>query len=898
MNGQIEDCPIREDLFRLLDDADNCDPRIATHVDICARCQQQLELLTESALVADYREHSRYRAQAFDYLEPPLREGDLGSLKGLAIESEIGRGGMGVVFRGWDASLERSVAVKLLHRHDSAGSSERFQRECRAMASLQHPNVVPVYSSGYSQDGIAYLVMPLVEGRSLKAKIAGQAIEQHDAARLIRQVALGLEAAHQANLIHRDVKPENILLDYSNNTACLTDFGLVRTIDSATLTQVDLVAGTPPYMSPEQIADPIGRDPRSDVYSLGITLYECLTGSTPFTGPTMQVLEQHRDREPIPPSRLNRSLSRDLENICLMAIAKDCSRRYQTAGQFAEDLDRFLNGRPVEARETTSLQRASLWCKRNPALTISFALLLTTLTIGIATTSYMWRSSVKNANEANARSAEAQHYAANLEASRQRLRKSVSRFQQRIFSEQAMHWQMTDTFRSEMFKEVMEYLNEFALIDEREGEDGTSYDSLTQDYLSIAKAGFIVSDFAGAEAAASIALERARLKDTKYETSLEGMTLHYEVARLYRKILEPTHDFRLLPSEPAADSILKKRMDLASECRVLAENALLRAPNEVYWQLAEKESRFRHLTSTHPVPPNAVSEIQRLYAELEATEKLNEHREKMLNLATQLGWWLSSHTESEVALDFLNRNLPLLEAVRDRLRTTHRPLTESDIDNARHFARMALIYEQLGDIKSAVQFADRSNTSFLLALNQLPNNRLVVRQANAIDLKQCDWHVRLGELTKAGELLTAVIKRHLTLAKSDPDNYNFRVTTIKLFIKMADLSDQRELGAKSRQEYYIASQDCRDILKYRDDLRAEFYKIRCWLASETASRLNIEPNEAFEKWQEHERNYHFHLKELGYDTTDMERVLNEGLKLERPAGLDFFEITESIFAMP
>lgn len=115
---------------------------------------------------------------------------------------------------------------------------------------------------------------------------------------------------------------------------------------------------------------------------------------------------------------------------------------------------------------------------------------------------------------------------------------------------------------------------------------------------------------------------------------------------------------------------------------------------------------------------------------------------------------------------------------------------------------------------------------------------------------------------------------------------------------MADLSDQRELGAKSRQEYYIASQDCRDILKYRDDLRAEFYKIRCWLASETASRLNIEPNEAFEKWQEHERNYHFHLKELGYDTTDMERVLNEGLKLERPAGLDFFEITESIFAMP
>ncbi len=174
-----------------------------------------------------------------------------------------------------------------------------------------------------------------------------------EAADWIRQIALGLEAAHRQGMIHRDVKPANILLDATDGRAKLTDFGLARTFGDETLTQADVLAGTPQYMSPEQASSDPNLGPSTDIYSLGITLYELLTGATPFQGQPLQILQQHRETSPLRPSGLNPEIPRDLENICLKAISKHPAARYATAPEFADDLQRFLDGRPVLAHETT-----------------------------------------------------------------------------------------------------------------------------------------------------------------------------------------------------------------------------------------------------------------------------------------------------------------------------------------------------------------------------------------------------------------------------------------------------------------------------------------------------------------------------------------------------------------
>ena len=179
--------------------------------------------------------------------------------------------------------------------------------------------------------------MPLIAGESLRDRLLRSPINGRDAAKIIQQVAQGLAIAHEAGLIHRDIKPANILLDDQDGQAKLADFGLVRTRDDATLTQHDILCGTPEYMSPEQAVNPgkDGHDHRSDIYSLGVTLYECLAGIPPFRGEPLAIIDQHRSVEPIRPSRLNPSIPRDLETICLRAISKQPDRRFPTAAAMA-----------------------------------------------------------------------------------------------------------------------------------------------------------------------------------------------------------------------------------------------------------------------------------------------------------------------------------------------------------------------------------------------------------------------------------------------------------------------------------------------------------------------------------------------------------------------------------
>ena len=248
---------------------------------------------------------------------------------------------------------------------------ERFLREARSAAQLHHPGIVAVHDVGRDHETL-YIVSELVRGPSLMERLRRERLSFRESADLIGQVSDALDYAHRQGVIHRDVKPSNILLEESGAAGRvaprLMDFGLaLRDAGEVTMTVDGQVLGTPAYMSPEQVRDPHAVDGRSDVYSLGVILYELLTGELPFRGTTRMLLAQVVSDEPRPPRRLNERIPRDLETICLKCLRKAASRRYRSAASLAADLRRWLSGHPILARPVGRLERLWLWTKCNKA---------------------------------------------------------------------------------------------------------------------------------------------------------------------------------------------------------------------------------------------------------------------------------------------------------------------------------------------------------------------------------------------------------------------------------------------------------------------------------------------------------------------------------------------------
>src|SRR6266853_2146443 len=292
---------------------------------------------------------------------------------------EIGRGGQGVVYRARQKSLNRIVALKVIGLAHWATEAhvKRFRMEAEAAAHLDDPHIVPIYEIG-ERDGACYFSMKFIEGGQLDKIIGSEPMPGRKAAELMAKLARTVHYAHEHGILHRDIKPGNILVDKKGEPH-LTDFGLARLVETeSTVTRTLEVLGTPSYMAPEQAA---GNNTQltsaTDVYGLGAVLYQLLTGHPPFAGgTTYETVRMVLDTDPRQPRLWNSKIDRDLSTICLKCLEKDHKRRYPSALALAEDLERWLKHEPILARHTGILTRGKKWVRRNPSIAVMAAMLL------------------------------------------------------------------------------------------------------------------------------------------------------------------------------------------------------------------------------------------------------------------------------------------------------------------------------------------------------------------------------------------------------------------------------------------------------------------------------------------------------------------------------------------
>ena len=525
------------------------------------------------------------------------------------LKEKIAEGGMGIVFAATQISMNRQVAIKFIKsgRLSNIEDLRRFNSESMIGGRLTHPGVVQVYENGVA-DGIPFFSMELIEGKNLSQLLNDGPLDSRRSAAYVKAICEAVENAHSHGILHRDLKPSNILID-SHDSPRITDFGLAKWLECdprpgstpSSLTMTGTTIGTPSYMSPEQA---LGQNNlvtvASDIYSMGAILYECLTGRPPFRADSpVETLRQVVDADPALPRVLNRNIPRDLETICLKALQKNPASRYESAAAFAKDLERFINGRPIEARPVSTLRRLHLWCGRNRALAATLSLLFFSLVGGTIVSTAMWLKSEKNFDKQK-------KTAADLMASRLRLRDSVSQFQSKVFSTESLHWQMSSQFRAEMFRDVIDYLDEFAAFDDEFSKDNDDIDDISQEYLKIAETALAVGSFDEAELASKKAYERIQGIIGRRASDLANDWLLKSISE---RMLFLSRESRL-----AHDTDSPKSLDLLHASLKSALHARRLASNEAAYIVNQLNAEFQ--LATRDDSKNKHARLQRIADDL------------------------------------------------------------------------------------------------------------------------------------------------------------------------------------------------------------------------------------------------------------------------------------------
>jgi serine/threonine protein kinase len=462
-------CIAEEDLkaFLLGDLPERLSDAVAHHLELCLDCEARalrLDDVSDPAIQA-LRHGSPDRglptlvvpASETDHggtAQPATTVNEASSPAGFTLLEELGRGAVGVVYKARQHHPERIVALKCLlgGAHTKAEHRSRFLAEADAIARLNHPHIVQVHAIGLHQEQ-PFLCLEYLDGDTLAKKVGARPQPPREAARLLEMLAGAVQHAHEHGVIHRDLKPANILLAVVSSqlsvvseeqapSALTTDNGQLTTVPKISdfglarfgrpeLTATGAILGTPSYMAPEQARgdnDSVGA--AADVWALGAILYELLTGRPPFRGvQVLETLQQVVEQEPVPPVRLQPSIPRDLNVICLKCLEKNPARRYSSAAALAEDLRRYLDGRPIRARPVGRLERSWRWCRRNPAVAGLLAAVALVVVVGTGTAWYLAVDALREKGRADAKTTEAEDNAERANAKAQEARDNEKKAQ-------------------------------------------------------------------------------------------------------------------------------------------------------------------------------------------------------------------------------------------------------------------------------------------------------------------------------------------------------------------------------------------------------------------------------------------------------------------------------------
>ncbi len=736
---------------------------IESHISVCDSCSQQLEDGPEDHLTQLIKKSPNIVAPK-----------SLRLVSGYQIQEELGRGGMGVVYRAIQPALNRQVAIKMIRQqaHSSQQELTRFRQEAEVCAAMNHPNIAQVFDVG-EMDGQPYIAMELVKGPTLAQYLQLQPMEYAEAARLLIELTQAVQHAHTCGIIHRDLKPSNILLQQSTSDDAIrvslrpkiVDFGLAKRIDiSAELTASGNIIGTPCYMPPELAAGNAGMvGPATDVYSLGAVLYESLVGRPPFKGATaMETLAQVQSAEPVRPSMLRTGFPKDLETICLKCLEKSPADRYASAAGLLEDLQRFRDRRPILAKPTSLGRRAMQWSKRHPTLVALIAVSLFAgvgvLSLGLAYNASL-RKALGVADEERARANE------NFEIAFQSIEKMLDRVG---FAQLAETPEMEDV-RETLLADAVAFYSQLL---ERQPE--TDVASRRQYYNAMSRLGWIQGTLGQKETALTTLQEAIQLQEQLSRENPERHDIRHDLAASYINRGQVSHDsgdnqkaIQLLTE--MTDEYPPSRADLAQALNNLAvETTSIEEREQLHRRVKSLREELLAVAADDPQLQYGLAQTQHNLAFLLATTGRDQEAE----------------TEYREALKKLENLVDSPNSVTDH----HRGLAEC-------LTHLASMMHSVGRTEEATELIQRGTATRKVLAARFPKipamHDAVIRGL----LTEAAFLIQLSQFESAARLSEEAVEVATQLTKEFPSRERRFIEASSLTIWATALSRQSDFAA-------------------------------------------------------------------------------------------------------